>query len=124
MTTIRASPTSVPARATYEWGRLRVAIGQAILGERKLMVLDEPTDGLDPVWIAELRTILSEWRAADPERVIIIASHTLPEIEKISDRVFILHNGRIEGELTPLADGRTLEQTFLGRIAELPEARS
>src|SRR5690606_23058750 len=47
--------------ATLSKGNLqRLAIAQAILGPRRIMVLDEPTDGLDPVWIAELRDILAE----------------------------------------------------------------
>lgn len=73
----------------------RVAIAQALLGERKVMVLDEPTSGLDPEWIAELRAIVAEWRAADPARVVLIASHDLDELERTADRVAVLENGRL-----------------------------
>jgi len=73
----------------------RVAIAQALLGERKLMVLDEPTGGLDPEWIAELRAIVAEWRAADPARVVLIASHDLDELERTTDRVAVLESGRL-----------------------------
>lgn len=100
----------------------RVAIAQALLADRSVMVLDEPGDGLDPVWIAELRTIVEEWRAADPSRIVIVASHTLPEIERIADTILLLHNGRIEADLSP-RDGRSLEESFLERIAELPGSR-
>jgi ABC-2 type transport system ATP-binding protein len=97
----------------------RVAIAQALLADRKVMVLDEPGDGLDPVWIAELRAIVEEWRAADPTRTVIIASHTLPEVERIADTILLLHRGRIEADLSR-RNGRTLEESFLARIAELP----
>lgn len=92
----------------------RLAIAQALLGERELMVLDEPTDGLDPVWIAELREIVAEWRAADPTRVLIMASHNLPEVERLTDRVVVLHAGRVLERLE-LGSGAPphLESTFL-----------
>ena len=73
----------------------RVAIAQALLGERAVMVLDEPTGGLDPEWIAELRAIVAEWRAADPARVVLIASHDLDELERTADRVAVLEGGRL-----------------------------
>jgi ABC-type multidrug transport system ATPase subunit len=73
----------------------RVAIAQALLGDRQLMVLDEPTSGLDPEWIAELRAIVAEWRSADPGRVVLIASHDLDELERTTDRVAVLENGRL-----------------------------
>ncbi len=82
----------------------RLALAQALLGERKLLVLDEPTDGLDPEWIARLRGILREWRAADPERVLLVASHNLGEVERIADRVAVLEAGRVR-ETIDLRDG-------------------
>jgi ABC-2 type transport system ATP-binding protein len=100
----------------------RVAIAQALLAERTLMVLDEPTDGLDPVWVARLRELVAEWRDADPNRTVILASHNLPEVEKLADRVLLLHNGRLEGNLTP--DGRTLEDALLDRVRGLAEPRA
>jgi len=98
----------------------RVAIAQTLLAERKLMVLDEPTDGLDPVWIAQLRGIVAEWRAADRERVLIVASHNLPEVERLTDRVLVLHEGRVRDQID-LRDGRkgsaSLEDRFLALVA-------
>jgi ABC-2 type transport system ATP-binding protein len=73
----------------------RVALAQALLGERELMVLDEPTTGLDPEWIAELRAIVGEWRQARPGRVVLIASHDLDELERTADRVAVLESGRL-----------------------------
>ena len=101
----------------------RVALAQAILGDRQLMVLDEPTDGLDPVWISELRAIVAEWRAADPARALVIASHNLAELERMTERVILLHKGRIAGELRPTSAGG-LEPLFLRRIANLEANRA
>jgi ABC-2 type transport system ATP-binding protein len=94
----------------------RLGIAQMLLSPRKLMVLDEPTDGLDPVWVAELRTIVAEWRAAEPGRVVVIASHNLPEVEKLAERVVVLHTGRVRAELEAGAGG--LEEHFLALVAE------
>ena len=94
----------------------RLGIAQMLLSPRKLMVLDEPTDGLDPVWVAELRTIVAEWRAEDPERVVVIASHNLPEVEKLAEGVVVLHRGRVGAEREAGAGG--LEERFLTLVAE------
>ncbi len=73
----------------------RVAIAQALLGDRAIMVLDEPTSGLDPEWIARLRDIVAEWRAADPRRVVVVASHDLDELERTAERVAVLQSGKV-----------------------------
>lgn len=92
----------------------RLAIAQAILSGRRLMVLDEPTDGLDPVWIARLRELISEWRAEDPARVVILASHNLAEVERLATRVLAIHRGRVRHELVPRPDTPgALESRFL-----------
>lgn len=101
-------------RALSKGNLQRLAIAQALLGDRRLMVLDEPTDGLDPVWIAELRAIVAEWRAADPARVVLVASHNLPEIERLTERALVLHRGRVRD--TVEVDGArvgALEERFL-----------
>lgn len=94
----------------------RLAIAQAILADRRLMVLDEPTDGLDPVWIARLRDIVAGWRAGDPDRSVIIASHNLAEVERLADRVLFIHRGRIREELTLRNSRGSLERRFLEMV--------
>lgn len=73
----------------------RLAIAQALLADRKVMVMDEGTDGLDPEWVARVREMLSEWRRADPERVLVYASHDLDEVERVAGQAVILSEGRV-----------------------------
>lgn len=77
----------------------RLALAQAFVAERRLMVLDEATDGLDPAWAARLRGMVAEWRAADPERVLLFASHDLEEVERLTERAVVLADGRVRAEL-------------------------
>ena len=72
--------------------RQRVAIAQALLAEPDLLILDEPTNGLDPRQIIEVRGLI---RSLAGERTILVTSHILTEIEKVADRVAILLDGRL-----------------------------
>jgi ABC-type multidrug transport system ATPase subunit len=71
----------------------RVGIAQAVATPRELIVFDEPTEGLDPIWRVRFRELLRDLRSA--ERTILIASHDLSEIERLADRAIVLHNGMI-----------------------------
>jgi ABC-2 type transport system ATP-binding protein len=73
----------------------RLALAQALLGDRKVMILDEGTDGLDPEWVARVREMLAEWRRADPERVLVFASHDLDEVERVAEQAVVLADGRV-----------------------------
>jgi ABC-2 type transport system ATP-binding protein len=72
----------------------RLGLAQALASDSDLVVLDEPTHGLDPVWTQRFRDVVRELRR--PTRVILIASHNLDELERLADRVMILHQGRLE----------------------------
>ncbi|HEU5170507.1 MAG TPA: ABC transporter ATP-binding protein [Gemmatimonadales bacterium] len=72
----------------------RLGLAQALVGDSDLVVLDEPTHGLDPVWTQRFRDVVRELRR--PERCIVMASHNLDELERLADRVAILHQGRLE----------------------------
>src|SRR6266481_2780089 len=74
--------------------RQRVAIGQALLGDPALLILDEPTNGLDPRQIIEMRGHI---RSLAGERTVVVTSHILGEIERVADRVAILLAGRLLG---------------------------
>jgi len=77
---------------TFSLGmKQRLAIGTALLGDPKVLVLDEPTNGLDPVGIAEIRELIIELRKNG--HTIIIASHLLDEVEKVCTHVAILRTG-------------------------------
>ena len=72
----------------------RLGIAQALLDESDLVILDEPTHGLDPVYTQRFRDIVADLRR--PERTILIASHNLDELERLTDRVAILGRGRLQ----------------------------
>lgn len=80
--------------STYSLGmKQRLAIAGALLGEPKVLVLDEPTNGLDPVGIAEIRELIKELSVAG--HTIIMASHLLDEVEKVCTHVAILKKGTL-----------------------------
>lgn len=72
----------------------RLGLGQALLGEFDIVVLDEPTHGLDPVWTQRFRDVVADLRR--PDRLVVIASHNLDELELLADRVAILNHGRLQ----------------------------
>ena len=72
----------------------RVGLAQALLHDEELLILDEPTHGLDPVWTQRFRDIVTELRGDG--RAIFIASHNLDELQRIADRVAIIDHGRIQ----------------------------
>jgi ABC-2 type transport system ATP-binding protein len=80
---------------TYSLGmRQRLGIAQAMLGSPKVLILDEPANGLDPAGIREIRELLRHL-AADRGLAVFVSSHLLAEIELMCDRVAIIHKGRI-----------------------------
>src|SRR3569833_4239625 len=71
----------------------RLAIAQAMLGLPELLVLDEPTDGLDPPQIAEMRRVLK--RYATDGRAVLVSSHLLAEVEQTCTHAVVVNKGRI-----------------------------
>ena len=79
---------------TFSHGmRQRLAIAQAMLGLPEVLVLDEPTNGLDPLQIAEMREVLR--RHAATGRTVVISSHLLAEVEQTCSHVVVMHNGKL-----------------------------
>lgn len=78
--------------------RQRVGLAQAIIHEPDILVLDEPTTGLDPNQIAEIRDLIKE---IGKEKTVIFSTHILSEVSATCDRVIIINNGKIVGEGTP-----------------------
>ncbi|MDU5337244.1 ABC transporter ATP-binding protein [Enterococcus sp.] len=81
--------------ANYSLGmKQRLGIANALMNDPELLILDEPTNGLDPIGIAEIRQLLKEL-AEVHGKTILISSHQLSEIEQIADIIGILHNGEL-----------------------------
>jgi ABC-2 type transport system ATP-binding protein len=79
---------------TYSHGmKQRLAIAQAMLGLPELLVLDEPTDGLDPPQIAEMRRVLRQY--ATDGRAVLVSSHLLAEVEQTCTHVVVVHRGEV-----------------------------
>ena len=78
--------------------RQRVGLAQAILGEPELLILDEPTEGLDPNQRVEIRKLI---QALGVERTVIISTHVLQEVTATCDRVVIINKGQIAADGTP-----------------------
>jgi ABC-2 type transport system ATP-binding protein len=80
--------------STYSLGmKQRLAIAATLIGDPEVLIFDEPTNGLDPQGISEVRTILK--RIADTGKTVIMASHLLDEVEKICSHVAILRKGEL-----------------------------
>ena len=81
----------------------RLGLAQALLREDRVIILDEPTHGLDPVWTQRFRDVVDELRR--PHRAIFIASHNLDELQRLADRVAIIDRGRLQRVVEPRAAG-------------------
>ena len=92
----------------------RLGLGQALLGDFDIVVLDEPTHGLDPVWTQRFRDVVAELRR--PDRLVVIASHNLDELELLADRVAILNKGRLQ-RVVEHGAGSTGTATMAWRIS-------
>ncbi len=97
--------------------RQRVGLAQAIIHNPPVLVLDEPTIGLDPRQIHEIRGLIHSLRG---QHTIVLSTHILPEVSQICDRVVIINAGRVvlEESLGSLAAGKSLEDIFLEAISK------
>jgi ABC-2 type transport system ATP-binding protein len=88
--------------------RQRVGIAQALIGQPLVLILDEPTAGLDPEQVAEMRRLIRDLRG---ERTVILSTHILSEVEATCDRVMIINRGRLLAVDTPHNLNQRLRQT-------------
>jgi len=99
--------------------RQRVGLAQALLHDPEVLILDEPTAGLDPFQVRVIRELIRELAGS---KTILFSTHVLPEAEAVTDRAFILHRGRILadgqlGELEAAARGRERVSVVLSAAA-------
>ena len=95
--------------------RQRVGLAQALIHDPPVLILDEPTIGLDPKQIIEIRGLI---RTLGGKRTVVLSTHILPEVAQVCDKVVIISDGRIvvEDQLVNLTRGRTLEDVFIEAI--------
>ena len=105
--------------------RQRVGIAQAILHEPEVLVLDEPTIGIDPIQVVETRELI---RDLGGERTVIVSTHILPEVSALCERVIIIHEGQIvavdrpENLATRLRGVERIEMDVLGPTRDVVSA--
>src|SRR5438270_7136348 len=108
---------------TYSLGmRQRLGIAQALLGDPKLLILDEPANGLDPAGIREIRELLRRL-AREQQMAVFVSSHLLAEIELMCDRVAIIHKGQLlrEGSVHDLISSRKEMEFRVGDVERAAE---
>ena len=88
--------------------RQRVGLAQALLGDPELLILDEPTTGLDPNQLVEIRSLI---RSLGKDRTVILSTHIMQEVREMCDRVVILDHGEIKADL-PIDQIDNLETLF------------
>jgi ABC-2 type transport system ATP-binding protein len=101
--------------------RQRVGLAQALLHEPEILILDEPTIGLDPKQVVQVRELI---KALAGQATIILSTHILPEVSQICQRVLIINEGRIVAEDSPANLTRRIQRTerVLLRVREASEA--
>ncbi|MFT4603838.1 MAG: ABC-2 type transport system ATP-binding protein [Rhodothermales bacterium] len=96
-----------PIEALSKGYRQRVGLAQAMIHDPEILILDEPTTGLDPNQIVEIRELI---KAVGREKTVILSTHILPEVQASCDRVLIIHRGRLVADGTP----QDLKDSFSG----------
>jgi len=104
--------------------RQRVGLAQALLHRPEVLILDEPTIGLDPAQIIEVRNVIRE---VGKERTVMLSTHILSEAQQLCDRILIINKGKIVAEDTPenlqarLTGAERVHMRVRGEVAELAE---
>jgi bacitracin transport system ATP-binding protein len=108
--------------SSYSLGmKQRLGIANAILNDPELLILDEPTNGLDPIGISEIRIFLKKL-CKEQGKTIIISSHILSEIALMADDIGIIHNGVLIEECTMEEFHKRTEQYLSIQVIDVPKA--
>ena len=91
--------------------RQRVGLAQAMIGDPELLILDEPTTGLDPNQLEDIRALIRNLGEEAKGRVVILSTHILQEVKQMCNRVIIIDRGEIKVD-KPISEIEDLEQTF------------
>ena len=85
--------------------------GKIILQEPNVIIMDEPTNGLDPLQVVQIRELIRE---LGRQKTVLLTTHVLPEVEALADRVVLLHEGRkvVEGSLAEVTSVEVGQQQF------------
>ena len=109
-----ASVSGKPISALSKGYRRRVGLAAALIHDPPVLLLDEPTDGLDPVQKRAVRALVARMA---PEKAIVISTHTLDEVPAMCSRVIVIDQGQVVADQTPqaLSDSRPggLEEAFI-----------
>jgi ABC-2 type transport system ATP-binding protein len=95
--------------------RQRVGLAQALIHDPPVLILDEPTIGLDPRQIIEIRSLI---KTLGGKRTVVLSTHILPEVSQVCEKVVIINEGHVvvEDQLANLTRDRTLEDVFIDAI--------
>jgi Cu-processing system ATP-binding protein len=101
----------------------RLGLATALVGDPAVLLLDEPTAGLDPAGVAAFHDVV-ESLSRETDVTVLVSSHVLPEIERLCDRVVVLDDGRVavEGEVADLRRAAGDTTTVVATVADDPEA--
>lgn len=103
--------------------RQRVGLAQALLHQPEILILDEPTIGLDPKQVVKFRELI---RQIGKDRTVLLSTHILPEVQQVCDRVLIINNGHIVTEDSPeqlqarLTGAQRVSVRVRGELGDLP----
>jgi ABC-type multidrug transport system ATPase subunit len=100
----------------------RLGLAQALLRDEQVLILDEPTHGLDPVWTQRFRDIVEALRR--PGRVVFIASHNLDELQRLADRVAIIDHGELQRVVEPRGLSRSAAPYIISVVGDDAVVRS
>jgi ABC-2 type transport system ATP-binding protein len=107
-------------RALSQGNRQRLGIAMALVHRPDVLILDEPSNSLDPLGVVRVRQLLRT-RASEDGVAVLVSSQHLDEVARMADRIVLMHHGRILGGLDP--HGTDVEHQFFQRLLEADQAK-